>query len=292
MFTVTIGIYLTSVLLQEHAHEKGADKAELRIYLADREKKPVDLSDVTASVLLEPKGAPRQVLKTELVRPKAERQAAFGRGGEAVEMDGYWVEVVIHAPHAGHDKGHAEHKEEDSTPYFRTPVELSAYSCGMQGHPVLEKPGTCPKCPMQLKPAAREFGAVVIFKIKGETKNAKGFQYPPAVPATYKDAVSKIEEHLKAIEGLVASGELPRVHGVAEKISRICEKLAGLAPKETQASVAKVAKEVVALFGPIDDAADNGRKEDTLKVLETYRSKVQELKKHVHAGGDLEHKEK
>lgn len=279
------------VLAQAHEHAKGPAKAEIRVYLADRDKKPIDLSDVSASVLVEPKGAPRKVLKTELVVPKGDKKSGLGHGGEVVEMDGYHVEFVVVTPHAAHGgKEHADdhHTEVDATPYFKSDFDPAAYACGMQGHPVLDKPGTCTKCPMTLKPVALEFQAVVIFKIKGETKNAKGFQHPAAIPANYAGAVAKMEEHLKAIDGLVAAGSLDKVHGVAEKISKIAEKLPSLAPKDDRAHVEKVSKEVVALFGEIDEAADAGKKEETVKAVTKYKAKLAELK--AHAKGDHDHK--
>lgn len=283
---------MSTPMSQAHDHDKGPAKAEIRVYLADREKKPVDLSDVSASVIIEPKGAPRKTLKTEIVTPKGVKKTGLGHGGEVVEMDGYYVEFVVHTPHAGHDaKGHEEdhHKEEDGTPYFKAALDAAAYSCGMQGHPLTDKPGTCAKCPMTLKPTTVEFQAVVIFKIKGETKNAKGFQHPPAIPADYAGAVARMEEHLKSIESLVNAGSLDKVHGVAEKISRISEKLPALAPKDDRAHVEKVAKEVVGLFQEIDAAADAGKKEETVKAMAKYKAKIAELKAHA-KGGDHDHK--
>ncbi len=255
---------------KKHEHEKkreekAASKGEVRVYLADKDKKPVDITGVTASLLIEPKGGKRTTLKMEAVSPKGEKKAGTGHGGDVVAMDGYQVELVVvkeHAEHAEggkaehHEKGHeAEaHEHADGTPYFEAELDLKANS---------------------------EFSAVVIFKIKGETKNAKGFQYPPAIPKDYKGAVSKIEEHLKQIDDLIKTSDLEKVHGVAEKISQVCEKLPALAEKEHRTEVEKTSKEIIALFKEIDEAADAGKKEETIKVADTYKAKVAQLKKHV-----------
>ena len=148
------------------------------------------------------------MLKTELVSPKGDRKIGIGHGGEVMEMDGYHVEFLVVKPHAAHGKeGHREAHTHDATPYFRAKLNLEGYTCGMKGHPVLDKAGPCPKCPMKVKPVDREFRAVVIFRIRGDTKNAKGFRYPPVVPKTYGEAVARIEKHVKPIEGFIRADE-------------------------------------------------------------------------------------
>ena len=177
------------------------------------------------------------MLKTELVTPKGGKKVGVGRGGEVVRMDEFHVEFLVLKPHPPHEgKAEAGHDDEDGTPYFKAVLDLSAYTCGMKGHPVVAKPGTCRKCPMKLKAVEREFRAVVIFKIKGDTKNAKGFQYPPVVPDNYKDAVAKIDEHVRTIEALVKADDNDKAHAVALKITRICEKLPDLAPGKDRAT--------------------------------------------------------
>ncbi|MCZ6808113.1 MAG: hypothetical protein O7F08_14245, partial [Deltaproteobacteria bacterium] len=51
----------------EHEHEK-VGKGEIRVYLADKSGEPVDLEDVTATVVIEPKGGKKRILRTKLVR--------------------------------------------------------------------------------------------------------------------------------------------------------------------------------------------------------------------------------
>ena len=47
-----------------------------------------------------------------------------------------------------------------------------------------------------------------------------------------------------------------------------------------KAGIEKVCKSIIALFGDIDKAADDGKKADTIKVFDRYKAKVKELKKH------------
>lgn len=281
---VAFALLAAPAFAQHDDHNKDAGKAEIRVYLADKDKKPVDLQEVTATLLIEPKGGTRKTLKGDLVTPKGDKKVGIGHGGEVVEMEGYHVEVVVVTAHAGHgEKGHTDHKDEDATPYFKAAVDTKGYACGMAGHPMLDKPGTCTKCPMTTKPVDLEFMAVAIFKIKGETKNAKGFQYPAAVPSNFKDAVARIEEHVKAIEGFVKADENDKAHAVADKVSRICKKLPDLAPPAHKAEVEKASKDIAAIFKEIDDAAHAGKKADAVKAVDKYKAGLTELKKHAMA---------
>ncbi len=277
----------TPAFAQDHDHDKKPEpKGEIRVYLADKDKKPVDLKGVTVTVLLEPKGGTRKVLKTELVTPKGDKRAGLGHGGEVKEMEGgYHVELVVAIPHGGHEeKGHDE-KDEDATPYFKAEIALKVYECPMKCQPATDKTGKCAKCGMELKPVDLEFLATVIAKIKGETKNAKGFEHPPGVPGNYADAVAKMEAHLKEIRALIDKGDLEKVHPAAEKISRIAKKLAPMAPKDDVKEVEKLCNELVALFNEIDGAADGGNKPATEKAYAKYKERIEALKKHVKGGG-------
>lgn len=291
MRTTLIALFALAALpafAQDHDHDKmDAGKGEIRVYIADKDKKRVDPKDLSVMLVLEPKGAPKRTLKTELVTPKGDAKTGIGHGGDVQEAEPYHVELVVVKPHAhGKDEGKG-HEEADGTPYFKAATDLTGYTCGMSGHPTLDKAGKCTQCPMMAKPVDLQFSAVVIFKAGGETKNVKGFQYPPSVPKDFPGAIAKIEEHLKAIDALIAANDLDKVHASAEKISHVAEGLGALAPKDDKAEVEKVAKEIVGLFKAIDDAADAGKKADTVAVVAKYRAKVAELKKH--AKGDHDH---
>jgi hypothetical protein len=255
LWVVLLALTATAASAQDHDHDKKVvGKIEVRVYIADQDKKAIDPKDVSATLVLEPKGGTKKTLKMDLVSPKGDKKAGIGHGGEVQESDGFHVELVVVKPgaHGKEEKGHDDHKDDDATPYFKAEADLKE----------------------------SELSAVVIFKVKGDTHNAKGFAYPSATPGSYKDAVAKIEEHLKAIDALIGANDLDKVHKVAEKISEICEKLPAMAPKDDQAEVAKTCKEIIALFKEIDDAADGGKKAETVKVVEKYRAKVAILKKH------------
>ena len=70
---------------------------------------------------------------------------------------------------------------------------------------------------MKVKPVDKEFRAIVIFRIRGDTKNAKGFRYPPVVPGTYEAAVAVIQKHVRAIDGFIRADQNEKAHAAADR---------------------------------------------------------------------------
>lgn len=266
--TLLLVLFAAPVVAQHHHDDDDNEKekhkeAEVRVYLADKDRKPVSLVGVGATVVLTAADGTRKVRKTTRVVPPAGQTTGLGHGGEVRAMGDYLVELVVHKPHGEHGDEEHGHQKKDGTPYFRLKVGFDEL----------------------------HFSAVVIFSIGGKTHNVKGFEYPPAVPDNYEDAVARVEEHLKAIQALMDSNELEKVHAVAEKISYVCEKLPELAPHDDRADVEKICKAVISLFSEIDEAADAGKKRETIQVFSKYKRQVAELRKHVKAEGHDPHEE-
>ncbi len=263
--------------------KEEASLGEIKVYIGDKEGKPVDLSGWSGQLIIEPKGMPKKTLKLDLAQPKETKagKSAIDHGGQVVDMEGgYKVELVVEKGHEEHDKEHGEEDEQEGLAHLETKTLLQVYACPMKDSAPSEKQGKCPKCGMPLKQADMEFTAVAVFKTKDGTKNAKGFEWPPEVPATFPAAVARTDSLLKEIKDLIDKGDLAKVHRVAGKISQICHKLPSMAPKDVKADVEKLCTETIALFEEIDEAADAGKKEETLKVYEKYVAKVAALKMH------------
>lgn len=113
-----------------------------------------------------------------------------------------------------------------------------------------------------------------------------------AIPARFADAVGKCEELSGRIGGLIASGKLSEVHGAAEGVRKIAEKLPELAQKDLPPAMLKdvnvKAKDLAGLFDPLDKAAHAGKKEETEKLHAQMKALVSELKAHA---GHAEHKD-
>ncbi|MCZ6691842.1 MAG: hypothetical protein O7H41_19830 [Planctomycetota bacterium] len=105
------------------------------------------------------------------------------------------------------------------------------------------------------------------------------------VPDHYAAAVEKCEELSKKIDDLIAKGDLDDVHAVAANIQKIAEKLSALAkedlPQEKLRDVNIKSKELAGMFTEIDEAADAGKKQETIQVHDKMRGLIAELKKHV-----------
>ena len=119
----------------------------------------------------------------------------------------------------------------------------------------------------------------------GEHGHGQGGGGAIDVPDHYADALEKCEELSKKIDGLIADGQLDDVHPVAADIKKIAEKLPALAksdlPAEKLREVNLKSKELAGLFSAIDEAADAGKKEETVRVQTQMRDIISELKEHV-----------
>ena len=290
-------------------------ETEVRVYLANRDRKPVDLRGIKATLIVEPAGGKRRVVPLSAVTPAGKGQRSFEHGGEVRPAGDYLVELVVQTPpaepaghgggghghgghghgdggnHGGHgDGGHDGHggsahggQPDEVTPYFRGQVDLRGYSCGMAGHPVTDRAGRCAKCGMELRAIQREFSAVVVLRVGGRTVNAQGFRHPSDTPTSYADGLEKIQTHIETINGLIEANQLLRVHPVAERISRVCKKLPDFAPKGAEPAVRTTCTAVVALFKDIDEAADSQRRAETVAVLDRYKARLAEFKRHLPA---------
>lgn len=224
---------------------------EVRVYIADKDKKPVDPADVEVTIKLDRPGA--KPLTAELSTPaKGDKRFGIGHGGEVLESGGYFVEMVVYNPHDASGRG--TRAEDDGTPFFRAEVDTRAFP---------------------------EFQAVVIFKIKGETRNAKWFEHPPVVPATLPEAVAKLDGMITKLESLVAAKDHDGTHGLGKRVYKLCAGIPALAPADAKAAVEKACKDIAALFKDLDKAAHSGDAEAMSAVIGKYKVAIGELKKQV-----------
>jgi hypothetical protein len=222
----------------------AAHGVDLRIYVADKDRKLVDPSDLEIVVHLDRPEAKRKTLEMQLATPKGSRRFGLGHGGQILKADGYFVELVLFDPH----KGMAD--EDDGTPYFRADVS------------VVEIP---------------EFQAVVDFKIKGKSRNAEGFEYP-VVPETWKGAVLKLENRLSRLRGFATAGDGEAVFLTQSLITLLWDGTPDVAPDESRAVVTKVCKAAKGLAGELDLAVRAADAKRTAALLDKYDASIRELK--------------
>jgi hypothetical protein len=224
-----------------------AHGVDLRIYVADKDRKLVDPGDLEIVVHLDRPETKRKTLEMELATPKGSKRFGLGHGGQIVKADGFFVELVLFDPH----KDLAN--EEDGTPYFRADVSL------------VEIP---------------EFQAVVEFKIKGKSRKAEGFEYP-VVPEAYKGAVLKLENRVSRLRSSATAGDGEAVFLAQSLIALLWDGIPDLAPDESREAVAKTCKAAKGLSQELDlsvRAADATR---TAALLEKVDAAIRELKSFV-----------
>ena len=126
---------------------------------------------------------------------------------------------------------------------------------------------------------------------KGHSHGAEGGTV--TVPDHYSEAVHLCEELSDKIGGLISSGKLSNVHAVAADITKIAEKLPALAKKDLKPAMLKQvnikAKELAGMFDEIDEAADAGKKKETIALHKKMKGLIAHLKEHAsdgHGKGD------
>jgi len=102
------------------------------------------------------------------------------------------------------------------------------------------------------------------------------------IPEHYAEAIQKCEELSMKIGDLIAKGRLNEVHPAAENIKKIAEKLPEMAQKELPADLLRdvniKAKKLAGMFVEIDEPADAGNKEETIKVHNKMKGLIAKLK--------------
>lgn len=227
--------------LEAAAARHGVD---LRVYVADKDRKLVDPGDVRVVVHLERPESRRKTLEMELATPQGSKRFGLGHGGQVVKTEGHYVELVLFDPHQDLVD------EEDGTPYLRADVSVV-------------------ECP--------DFQAVVEFTIKGKLFRAEGFEYP-IVPETYKDAVLKLENRMSKLRDLATAGDGEAAFLSQSLIAVLWKGLPALATPESRKTVDKTCKEAVALYKELDVAIRAADAKSTSALLGKYAAAIRELK--------------
>ena len=113
------------------------------------------------------------------------------------------------------------------------------------------------------------------------------------VPDHYAEAVAKCDELSKKIGELIADGHLADVHAAAADIKKIAEKLPKIAKRDLPASMLRdvnvKSKELAGMFSEIDEAADAGRKAETVKLHARMKELVSGLLAHAAHAKEEDH---
>ena len=117
-----------------------------------------------------------------------------------------------------------------------------------------------------------------------------------SAPQTYAHAVEAIHAQLEKIESLMATGGLDRVHAEAAVIRDIANGIGQLAlkagsgvPREAAKEINLTAKDLVATFGPIDQAGDSGNLAGTRIIYDQMVALFETLEKYAPDHDDDDH---
>ena len=115
-------------------------------------------------------------------------------------------------------------------------------------------------------------------------------------PQTYAHAVEAIHAQLEKIESLMATGGLERVHAEAAVIRDIANGIGQLAlkagsgvPRDAVREINLTAKDLVATFGPIDQAGDSGNLAGTRIIYDQMVALFETLEKYAPDHDDDDH---
>jgi hypothetical protein len=228
---------------------------EIRVYVMDKEKKPVDFKDWTASLTVEPKG-PGGASKTYVMQyttPRADDPGAMRHEWEVRDIEGgqHVAEMVVvrrehaeplpkepapkpgdpgyrpeprpgepgAAPEPG-DKPRLEQSPDQPRPQEPAPVPPSTEPGGTTDRSQ-EHAHTGPYFKAELPRedlAKAEFTASVTFTVKGERKTAKNFQYPFVGTTGNGDgAAAAVSACLRDLETHLNGGDLTKAGASADQ---------------------------------------------------------------------------
>ncbi|MBI2932635.1 MAG: hypothetical protein HYY16_13385 [Planctomycetes bacterium] len=274
---------------------------EARVFLLDKSGKSVDLAGITAMLTIQPKEGEKRTIRMEITKPGplspmgsmprsdpraiAQEQPRSGEGaklehavcGQVKEMDNYLVEFVV-VPGGislrDVEKGLGIERGGDR----RAPEEPEAM---IQEHGMLHDHGgpyfraelgreiIAPNQPVNFK-------SDVQFTIQGETKWAKGFDYPLGL---YKDVSGNLTKELNKVKELIQNNQWDKVIELSRKVKRSVEAFPMLWFEKDQdrTEFEKARSECVTATEQVTSAAESKNKDLLLKSIDRCKDKLDEL---------------
>jgi len=265
----------------------------IKVYVGDSDRNQISASG-TCTIIITPKSGDKKILKAELITAgDSHADGKLSHGGQIITQGKNSVELLVGKPEHSHGdaKGGHGHDESEVSEHGEAESEHDHAESDAHEHGEADESGKSLsyfQVNYDSDSDGAAFSAVVIIKTGKATFNIKGFEYPFL---DYGAVVALMETQLNEIQNLIDSNKLLKVHPAASKISLLAESLPNAkgVPDANRSEIEKTCKELIALFGEIDKAADAEKKDETILALKKYRAKVGLLAKHVHK--DDEHDE-
>lgn len=102
------------------------------------------------------------------------------------------------------------------------------------------------------------------------------------LPISFKAGVARQDELHKKIAQQIKDDELDKVHRTAEEMALVAKKMKELARKDLdegkQAEAGRLCNDIIGYFKPIDEAADAGKKAETVAIHKKMGVTIAKLK--------------
>lgn len=101
------------------------------------------------------------------------------------------------------------------------------------------------------------------------------------IPDSFGAGVARLDELQKQIGQLIENNELANVHRVAEEMAIVARKMKELAvhdiAEDNRAEAGRLCNQIAGYFSPIDEAADAGKKDETMAIHMQMASTISKL---------------
>lgn len=101
------------------------------------------------------------------------------------------------------------------------------------------------------------------------------------LPESFADGVARLAKLHEKIDHLIEHDELEDVHGAAEEMAIVARKMKELAATDVaddrRADAGRLCNEIAGYFRPIDEAADAGKKDDTIAIYRQMTTAIGKL---------------
>lgn len=246
------------------------EPCEIRAYLMNKDRQPVDIVGITAILLVEGKDGAELRIPLQAVTPKAEERSGLHSSTAPREVEGteYFASLIA-APSYGNrqsesddaDRRLAKGSTQESPAKQETaPVESDRNHFSLEG-PYFKADLT-----------REQLGALtcrtgVRFTIKGENRSAKGFSCVVSKgSASRGEGCQRLAEECDQVERHLKAGEMDKAGAVVDRLSAsLCEPCGEVPCRRARHGCASCCKELRA-------AISAGNREKALTVLEALKS--------------------
>src|SRR6185503_16071459 len=256
---------------QQNGKDKSgsSDACEIRAYLMNRSRQPVDIVGITAILFVEKDGADFRI-PLQAVTPKAEEKSGLHSSTAPREVEGteYFASVITVPPYGNRqsESDDAERRlakgstQESSAKQETAPVESDRNRFALEGSY------------FKADLTREQLGALtcrtgVRFTIKGENRSARGFSCVLSKgSASRSEGCQRLAEECDQVERHLKAGEMDKAGAVVDRLSAsLCEPCGELPCRRTKHGCASCCQDLRAAIAA-------GIREKALTALEALKS--------------------